>query len=75
MASRWTSLKAGEQGAIIVNQTPFYAESGGQTGDHGVIKTAAGAVFTVTETLKRAGDVWAHVGNGGIGRHQGRRSG
>ena len=55
-------LKAGEQGAIIVNQTPFYAESGGQTGDHGVIKTAAGAVFTVTETLKRAGDVWAHVG-------------
>ena len=57
-----TSLKAGEQGAILVNQTPFYAESGGQTGDRGVIKTADGAVFTVTDTLKRAGDVFVHMG-------------
>jgi alanyl-tRNA synthetase len=57
-----TSLKAGEQGAILVNQTPFYAESGGQTGDRGVIRTADGAVFAVTDTLKRAGDVFVHMG-------------
>ncbi len=57
-----TSLKTGEQGAILVNQTPFYAESGGQTGDRGVIRTADGAVFTVTDTLKRAGDVFVHMG-------------
>ena len=56
------ALAAGEQGAIIVNQTPFYAESGGQTGDHGVIKTADGAVFRVTDTLKRVGDLFVHLG-------------
>ena len=56
------SLKAGEQGAIVVNQTPFYAESGGQSGDRGVIKTADGAVFHVSDTLKRAGDVFVHMG-------------
>jgi alanyl-tRNA synthetase len=56
-----TSLKAGETGAIITNQTPFYAESGGQTGDHGEIITADGT-FTVTDTLKRLGDFFVHVG-------------
>ncbi len=56
------ALATGEQGAIIVNQTPFYAESGGQTGDHGVIKTAEGAVFRVTDTLKRVGDLFVHMG-------------
>ncbi len=56
------ALAAGEQGAIIVNQTPFYAESGGQTGDHGVIKTSDGAVFRVTDTLKRMGDLFVHLG-------------
>jgi alanyl-tRNA synthetase len=55
-------LKAGETGAIVVNQTPFYGESGGQTGDHGVIKSADGAVFTVTETQKHLGAVFVHVG-------------
>jgi alanyl-tRNA synthetase len=55
-------LNAGTTGAIIVNQTPFYAESGGQTGDHGVIKSVDGAVFIVTETQKRLGDLIVHVG-------------
>ena len=55
-------LKTGMTGAIIVNQTPFYAESGGQTGDHGVIKSADGAVFKVNETQKRLGDLFVHVG-------------
>ncbi len=56
-------LRPGEKGTIIVNQTPFYAESGGQTGDHGVIKGADGAVFKVTETQKRLGDLFVHHGH------------
>ncbi|MGM4917169.1 alanine--tRNA ligase [Tardiphaga sp. 813_E8_N1_3] len=55
------SLKAGDTGAIVLNQTPFYAESGGQVGDTGVI-TGEGATFRVTETQKRAGDLFVHVG-------------
>jgi alanyl-tRNA synthetase len=55
------SLKAGEQGAIVLNQTPFYAESGGQVGDIGVL-TGEGVTFRVTETQKKAGDLFAHVG-------------
>ena len=49
------SLKAGDEAAIIVNQTPFYGESGGQVGDEGVIRGAKGALFRVTDTQKKAG--------------------
>ena len=55
-------LSAGDEGQLVVNQTPFYAESGGQTGDHGVIRTASGAVFRVASTEKRLGDVFVHFG-------------
>lgn len=55
------SLKAGDTGAIVLNQTPFYAESGGQVGDLGVM-TGEGVTFRVTETQKRAGDLFAHIG-------------
>ncbi|OPF92731.1 alanine--tRNA ligase [Rhodopseudomonas palustris] len=55
------ALKAGESGAIIVNQTPFYAESGGQVGDTGVL-TADGVRFVVTDTMKKAGDLFVHFG-------------
>ena len=57
-----TELNSGMAGAIIVNQTPFYAESGGQTGDHGLIKSTDNAVFKVTETQKRLGDLFVHIG-------------
>ncbi|MBC7582969.1 MAG: alanine--tRNA ligase, partial [Tardiphaga sp.] len=54
-------LKTGETGAIVFNQTPFYAESGGQVGDLGVI-AGDGVVFKVTDTQKRAGDLFVHLG-------------
>ncbi|MEO1543945.1 MAG: alanine--tRNA ligase, partial [Pseudomonadota bacterium] len=47
---------------IVLNQTPFYAESGGQVGDTGLIETAGGATFEVSDTQKRPGDVFAHKG-------------
>ena len=54
-------LKKGETGTVLLNQTPFYAESGGQIGDTGVMSTD-GVRFRVTDTQKKAGDVFAHVG-------------
>jgi alanyl-tRNA synthetase len=56
------SLKAGESGAIILNQTPFYAESGGQVGDTGLM-TGEGLRFRVTDTQKKAGDLFVHLGS------------
>jgi alanyl-tRNA synthetase len=53
-------LKAGESGAIVLNQTPFYAESGGQVGDTGAM-SGEGLRLTVTDTQKRAGDVFVHM--------------
>jgi alanyl-tRNA synthetase len=54
-------LKKGESGAVVLNQTPFYGESGGQVGDTGVM-TADGVRFRVTDTQKKAGDVFVHIG-------------
>ena len=56
------SLKVGDEAAIIVNQTPFYGESGGQVGDTGVIAGAKGALFRVTDTQKKAGGLFVHIG-------------
>jgi alanyl-tRNA synthetase len=53
---------AGAEAAIVVNQTPFYGESGGQVGDAGVIRGANGAVLRVTDTQKKLGDVFVHMG-------------
>ncbi|MGH6777962.1 MAG: alanine--tRNA ligase, partial [Bradyrhizobium sp.] len=55
------SLKAGESGAIVLNQTPFYAESGGQVGDTGLM-SGDGVKFRVTDTQKKAGDLFVHLG-------------
>ncbi len=55
------TLGKGESGAVVLNQTPFYGESGGQVGDTGVM-TADGVRFRVTETQKKAGDVFVHSG-------------
>ncbi|MEJ2626054.1 MAG: alanine--tRNA ligase [Pseudolabrys sp.] len=52
-------LKAGESGAVMVNQTPFYGESGGQVGDKGEMRRE-GVKALVTDTQKKAGDMFVH---------------
>ena len=54
------SLSTGEGGSIILDQTPFYAESGGQIGDKGEIRFEGG-LFRVEDTQKQ-GDTWLHLG-------------
>ncbi|MBM3950481.1 MAG: alanine--tRNA ligase [Rhodospirillales bacterium] len=57
-----TEVKTGEEAVVVVNQTPFYAESGGQMGDTGWMSTDDGVTFQVTDTQKKAGDLHAHIG-------------
>lgn len=52
---------AGTDVTIVLNQTPFYAESGGQVGDQGRL-TAPGLVVEITDTQKQAGDLFVHHG-------------
>ncbi|MFI3190593.1 MAG: alanine--tRNA ligase [Methylococcales bacterium] len=54
-------LNAGEEGLVVLDKTPFYAESGGQIGDSGQI-VVAGAVFEVSDTQKQSGTLFLHKG-------------
>ena len=53
------AIRAGEEGLLVVTQTPFYAESGGQVGDTGTI-TGPGLKVRVTATEKKLGDLFVH---------------
>ncbi len=55
-------LKKGDEGAVILNQTPFYGESGGQVGDQGVISLGDDLVFKVSDTQKKLGALFVHSG-------------
>ncbi|MBV7543884.1 alanine--tRNA ligase [Acidovorax sp. sic0104] len=55
------ALKAGQTGVVVLDTTPFYAESGGQVGDEGTI-TSGSARFAVGDTLKVKADVYGHHG-------------
>jgi alanyl-tRNA synthetase len=53
-------ISAGQQGIIVMDETPFYAESGGQEGDNGLL-SSTGSLFDVTDTQKQA-DIFIHIG-------------
>ena len=55
-------LENGDQAILILDRTPFYAESGGQVGDIGTIAIGDETVFKVTDTQKQ-GDVFLHIGS------------
>jgi alanyl-tRNA synthetase len=54
-------LNEGEGGAIVLDRTPFYAESGGQVGDTGLLRLTRGGIFRVTDTQK-SGSAFLHIG-------------
>ena len=56
-----TELKAGQAGVVVLDTTPFYAESGGQVGDQGMLHNEGGQ-FNVLDTLKIKADVFCHHG-------------
>ena len=56
------AASAGEAVAVVVNQTPFYAESGGQVADTGVVATSGDARVLINDVQKRADGLFAHFG-------------
>lgn len=55
-------LGAGESGTVVLDKTPFYAQSGGQVGDSGVIKNGEDNAFIVADTAKNADSIYLHKG-------------
>ena len=60
--ARVEAVEEGSEVAVVVNQTPFYGESGGQIGDTGSLTSADGATLTITDTQKKVGALHVHLG-------------
>ena len=56
------SASAGAEVAVVLNQTPFYGESGGQVGDTGVISGPDGLRIVISDTQRKLGDLFVHLG-------------
>jgi alanyl-tRNA synthetase len=56
------AVSAGSEVAVVLNQTPFYGESGGQVGDTGTITGPDGLLITITDTQKKLSDLFVHLG-------------
>jgi alanyl-tRNA synthetase len=63
-----SALEAGERGIVLLDRTPFYAESGGQVGDAGVLCASTGVRFSVEDTQKLSAIFHGHVGMMDSGR-------
>ena len=59
---RRDAIEPGTEAAVIVNQTPFYGEAGGQVGDRGIVFASGGAEFTVRDTHKKLDALTVHIG-------------
>jgi len=56
------ALAEGESGMVVLDRTPFYAESGGQVGDRGWLRVEGEVEFQVEDTRKQGGSVFGHIG-------------
>ena len=56
------AAEPGTEVAVVLNQTPFYGESGGQVGDTGVITGSDGLRIVISDTQKKLGDLFVHLG-------------
>jgi alanyl-tRNA synthetase len=54
--------RAGDKVSVLLNQTPFYAESGGQVGDSGTLSDTSGLLIEIADTQKKFSDLFVHVG-------------
>jgi alanyl-tRNA synthetase len=61
---------AGSEVAVVLNQTPFYGESGGQVGDTGIITGPDGLLIRISDTQRKLGDLFVHLGRVEAGEAQ-----
>ena len=57
------ALAEGESGMVVLDRTPFYAESGGQVGDRGWLRVEGEVEFQVEDTRKQGASVFGHIGH------------